>query len=84
MIDRPIFVQGWWRRLLIRLELHPAEAIAIAGIAIVVVVAATLNAVVARAGTHEALCAPPDDTQVLVWYRSRDSPVCQYIERPQD
>jgi hypothetical protein len=82
MNARPVFLTGW-RRLLVRLELHPAEAIALAAV-LIYIIGALLLSVAARSMAGPVDCAPPDEDQVLVWYWSRDSPVCQYISRPKE
>ena len=82
MNARPMFLTGW-RRILVRLDLHPVEAIALA-VLLIVVIGALLLSVAARSMAGPVDCAPPDEDQVLVWYWSRDSPVCQYISRPKE
>jgi hypothetical protein len=79
MNARPMFLTGW-RRLLVRLELHPVEAIALGAI-LIVIIGALLLSIVARSVAGPMDCAPPDDDQVLVWAWVKGAPSCQYITR---
>ena len=80
MNARPMFLTGW-RRVLVRLDLHPVEAIALAAI-LIVVIGALLLSVVARSVAGPIDCPPPSEHQVLVWAWTTDGAAsCQYIDR---